>query len=144
MRWTRKLRLTSVADADGEVVWSWRPDAGAKVCGMIRKTTVARKPGHRGEREVNRKLPRGESRMTPSEPVVNEARVFHSFSHARLRLQRAPGIPCALLKREVQVKPAQNLRREREVLSVNDVPFENRIRRVGKGASAPCPPCRSK
>jgi len=30
MRWTRKLRLTSVADADGEVVWSWRPDAGVK------------------------------------------------------------------------------------------------------------------
>jgi hypothetical protein len=30
MRWTRELRLTSVAQADGEVVWSWRPDAGAK------------------------------------------------------------------------------------------------------------------
>src|SRR3981081_4778303 len=25
MRWTRKLRLTSVAQADGEVRWSWRP-----------------------------------------------------------------------------------------------------------------------
>ena len=27
-------RLTSVAFADGEVVWSWRPDAGAKFCGI--------------------------------------------------------------------------------------------------------------
>jgi hypothetical protein len=27
------LRETNVADADGEVVWSWRPDAGAKFCG---------------------------------------------------------------------------------------------------------------
>ena len=25
---------TNVADADGEVVWSWRPDAGVKLCGV--------------------------------------------------------------------------------------------------------------
>ena len=30
IRWTRRCRLTSGAAADGEVVWSWRPDAGAK------------------------------------------------------------------------------------------------------------------
>jgi hypothetical protein len=30
MRWTRRRRETSGAIADGEVVWSWRPDAGAK------------------------------------------------------------------------------------------------------------------
>jgi hypothetical protein len=47
------LRLTSAADADGEVVWSWRPDAGAKFCESHRGATVARKPGHRGEREVS-------------------------------------------------------------------------------------------
>jgi hypothetical protein len=34
--------------------------------------------------------------MTPSIPVVNESRVFQSLSHARLRVQRAPGFPCAL------------------------------------------------
>jgi hypothetical protein len=38
------LRLTSAADADGEVVWSWRPDAGVKWRGSIRAATVARKP----------------------------------------------------------------------------------------------------
>jgi hypothetical protein len=55
------------AGADGEVVWSWRPDAGVKSCGdasgptgfcdvsSIRKATVANKPGHRGEHEVSRK-----------------------------------------------------------------------------------------
>jgi hypothetical protein len=43
------------AGADGEVVWSWRPDAGVKPCGdashqpvrdasVIRKATVATKP----------------------------------------------------------------------------------------------------
>ena len=45
------LRLTSVTSADGEVVWSWRPDAGAK---LLNEVTVARKPGHRGEHEGNR------------------------------------------------------------------------------------------
>jgi hypothetical protein len=55
MRWTRELRLTSVAGADGEVVWSWRPDAGAKFREVICEATVAKKPGHRGEREVSRK-----------------------------------------------------------------------------------------
>ena len=30
MRWTRMLRETNVAEADGEIVWSWPPDAGVK------------------------------------------------------------------------------------------------------------------
>ena len=30
MRWTMRHQLTSDANADGEVVWFWRPDAGAK------------------------------------------------------------------------------------------------------------------
>ena len=30
MRWTRLVRKTNAAGADGEVVWSWRPDAGVK------------------------------------------------------------------------------------------------------------------
>jgi hypothetical protein len=37
--------------ADGEVVWSWRPDAGVKRAMMLRITrmTVITKPGHRGD-----------------------------------------------------------------------------------------------
>jgi hypothetical protein len=35
-------------------VWSWRPDAGVKLVELIPSATVARKPGHRGEREGNR------------------------------------------------------------------------------------------
>jgi len=30
MRWTRMARQTNVACADGEVVWSWPPDAEVK------------------------------------------------------------------------------------------------------------------
>jgi hypothetical protein len=41
-------------NADGEVVWSWRPDAGVKLAGNIPQATVANKPGHRGEHEISR------------------------------------------------------------------------------------------
>jgi len=30
MRWTPRCRVTRGIDANGEIVWSWRPDAGAK------------------------------------------------------------------------------------------------------------------
>ena len=42
---------TSDMDADGEVVWSWRPDAGAKLVMVLRitPTTVTTKPGLTGE-----------------------------------------------------------------------------------------------
>ena len=49
-------RLTSAADADGEVVWSWRPDAGAKFAeASFCKDDGGKKAGHRGEHEVSRK-----------------------------------------------------------------------------------------
>ena len=35
MRWTRRARETNVAEADGEVVWSWRSDAGVKFAKML-------------------------------------------------------------------------------------------------------------
>jgi hypothetical protein len=31
MRWTRMVRPTSAVTADGKGVWSWHPDAGAKL-----------------------------------------------------------------------------------------------------------------
>ena len=48
--------LTKGADADGEVVWFWRPDAGVKSVMMLRITPamVANKPGHQEEHEGNR------------------------------------------------------------------------------------------
>jgi hypothetical protein len=35
MRWTRRHHETGDANADGEAVWSWRPDAGAKLATML-------------------------------------------------------------------------------------------------------------
>jgi hypothetical protein len=63
MRWTRMARETNVAYADGEVVWSWRSEAGAKVAGSVPRTTVATKHGHRGERDIRRNPSRRECRL---------------------------------------------------------------------------------
>jgi hypothetical protein len=57
MRWTRRARETNVAGADGEVVWFWRSDAGAKFPERATRAlgmTVATKHGHREEHEGNR------------------------------------------------------------------------------------------
>ena len=45
------------AFADGQAVWSWRPDAGAKVLERAMRAlgvTGAKEPGPRGERGVSR------------------------------------------------------------------------------------------
>jgi len=39
MRWTRVRRQTTGARADGEIVWSWRSDAGAKVVKTLSRLT---------------------------------------------------------------------------------------------------------
>src|ERR1700736_2060650 len=90
MRWTRSARQTSVRDADGEVVWSWRPDAGVKLRSDFCAATVAKEPGHRGEREVSRKPSRRESRMFPVEPVVLPPCFFLHGTHG---CNRHPAFP---------------------------------------------------
>ena len=58
--------------------------------------TVSNKPGHRGEREVSRKtIARGMPGLLRC-TCGDYARVLCFISHARLRVQRAPGFPCAL------------------------------------------------
>ena len=46
------------AKAYGEVVWSWRRDAGVKLAENIPPMTVTTSPLHRGEYEVSRKATR--------------------------------------------------------------------------------------
>ena len=41
------IARTNDVAADGEVVWFWRPDAGAKLAETIPQVTVAKEPGHR-------------------------------------------------------------------------------------------------
>ncbi len=86
---------TNDADADGEVVWSWRPDAGVKPAGRLAGDGGKRARSPRRARRKPLKPLRGESRLIPSEPVVTTLVCFFIL-HARLRVQRAPGFPCAL------------------------------------------------
>jgi hypothetical protein len=63
MRWTRWCRQTSDVDADGEVVWSWRPLAGVKLATMLcivpmTVTQTSRTPG-RARRKPLKPLARG-------------------------------------------------------------------------------------
>src|SRR5437899_8378368 len=89
------LSMANGAKAYGEVVWSWRRDAGAKLAGSVPPATVAKKPAHRGEHEVSRKaIAQGMSDCLRC-PVCSCAPIC-AIWHTRPRVQRAPDIPCAL------------------------------------------------
>src|SRR5215510_8509502 len=72
MRWTRCVRLTSACHADGEVVWFWRPDAGAKL--LVIEHRWRRRWQESPVTGKSTKEPvtpsRRESRTAPVEPVV--------------------------------------------------------------------------
>ena len=98
MRWTRRVRWTSAPEADGQVVWSWLPDAGVKFPGSesFSGMTVARKPGHRGGLEAAVKtIARGMS--GDSGVTCTLVCALPLLLHTRPRAHRAPGIPCALM-----------------------------------------------
>src|SRR5205807_8806969 len=80
MRWTRRRRKTSVAQADGKVVWSCHPDAGVKLAGSDLQATVAKEPGHRGEHGISRKPLRGECRVISGVTVVTMLVRFFIFA----------------------------------------------------------------
>jgi hypothetical protein len=97
MRWTRGLRLTSVAQADGEVVWFWRPDAGAKFL----RSKLLRSDGGKKARSPRRarrkplKPLRREGRIASAEPVCSCAHFYVHLAHetagaARTRLSLHP------------------------------------------------------
>ena len=73
MRWTRARRQTTDAGADGQAVWSWRSEAGAKFARVQRalRVTVATKQRSPGRaRNTPLKPLRGEGRVFSAEPVV--------------------------------------------------------------------------
>ena len=47
--------MTGEPDADGEVVWSWRSEAGAKVAGHVPRMTVATKQRSPRRARISRK-----------------------------------------------------------------------------------------
>jgi hypothetical protein len=101
MRWTQWCRCARVAPTNdakayGEVVRSWRPDAGAKLCGMIHKATGARKPGPRESTKHTVKTIAQGVPDDPAELVVTAACLFICrWAKASVLAQRAKadGVP---------------------------------------------------
>src|SRR5205807_8151564 len=76
---------------------------------LFPQATVAKEPGHRGERGISRKtIVQGRPDQS-GEPVVTCSCALF-ISHARLRVHRAPGFPCALCFR--RRRSAQQLGRD--------------------------------
>src|SRR5882672_5538227 len=71
MRWTRKLRLTSVTRADGEVVWSWRPTLALSLLKQFGRRRWQKSSAHRGEREISRKTIAQGKPDASAEPVCS-------------------------------------------------------------------------
>jgi hypothetical protein len=69
-------------------------------CQVLRKYSARRRwlksPAHRGEHEISRKTIAQGMPGYSGEPVVTMLACFVLFSHARLRVHWASGIPCAL------------------------------------------------
>jgi hypothetical protein len=113
-----EVPLTSGAEADGEIVWSWRRDAGVKSAEVIPPATVAKEP-FTGESTYKPSKPFAQGRPDQfGEPVVITLVCFLT-SHARLRVHWAPGFPCALYSFEGRRFPklGQIVPRERGCLS---------------------------
>ena len=122
MRWTREAPKRRTAQpAYGEAVWSWRPDAGAKLAMMLRITPTmgAKEPGPQGERENKPLKPsRGECRVFSGVTVVTNARAFYTTraaagaSGARHSLR-----PLIIRRQGILIDLALDMRRDREAVS---------------------------
>jgi hypothetical protein len=118
MRWTRRSVRRALAVADGEAVWFWRPDAGAK---------FATTPTRRANDGVNKAGPReerGASRKTIAwgMPDVSGASAVNTHAHTRLpparmrlRVHWAPGIPRALLHEGDEIPRKARAQRRGEI-----------------------------
>jgi hypothetical protein len=126
--------MTNAVVADGEAVWSWRPDAGVKFVRNFSRATVARKPGHRGEHGISRKPLRRESRMPPLD-LYARVRFFVHFCTRDRGCSAHPAFPApsSLRGREINENLAQNMRRDCEVMHGDPPSLHAHLRVVGRG-----------
>jgi hypothetical protein len=86
---------TSDVAADGEIVWSWRPDAGAKFLrSKLLRGDGGKKPGSPGRSRISRKTI-AQGRPDVSGPACGSCRVLFCCTRA-MGASSAPGLPCAL------------------------------------------------
>jgi|SRR5882757_8486682 hypothetical protein len=100
MRWThiagRNSCATSGGCADGEVVWSWRSDAGAKLAKTL--TRLADDGGKKAWSPERARISRKTiAQGRPDDPPVPVVLPRAFFSARGPWVRWAPGLPCALL-----------------------------------------------
>jgi len=117
MRWTRSHRrkscATNEAAADGEVVWSWRSDAGVKVVktlSSVSRATVATKHGT-GRSRISRKNRCAGRAGISAEPVVRRVRFF---LHAAMGISRYPAFLRLSIARGTCLPHHSGAKRQRE------------------------------
>jgi hypothetical protein len=113
MRWTRSCRKTCGTVAYGQAVWSCFPDAGINP-GSRARGMVAKKPGTPGRARSSRKaIAQGVPGVSA---LPDDLCALYPFQHTRLRVRRAPGIPCALCfrRRDVDATTRAESRRGNE------------------------------
>ena len=95
-------------NAYGQAVWFRSPDAGIKFAEMIGKRWWLKSPAHQGERGVSRKaIAQG---MPDCSALPDDLWASFPFSPRGLRVQLAPGIPCALCFSRVAADKARAFR----------------------------------
>ena len=103
------------AEAYGQVVWSWRRDAGVKSAGAIPLATVTTSPLHRGEHEVSRKaIAQGMSECSPLTCMLVCAISCAILGTRDRGCSAHPAFPAPSISREGQriCKPRAKTRRE--------------------------------
>ena len=109
-------------NAYGEVVWSWRPDAGVKFRGnFVRRRWQESPVTGESTKQAVKTIAQGKLGVSGG-PVVTTLVCFLHL-HTRLRVQRASGFPCALcfLGRMVHAQPGRIAPRDRGTASTNYV-----------------------
>ena len=101
MRWPRQRVRRARLVADGEAVWFWRPNAGAKFATTpTRRADDGGTAGPREEREISRKtIAWGMPDVSGASAVNTRVHTSLPPAHSRLRVHWAPGIPRALSDR---------------------------------------------
>jgi hypothetical protein len=120
MRWTWSLRKTiaGVRGRRSRVVLTprWLVSSSREAHASLGATVTNKLWSRRGEHGISRKPSRREGRIASAEPVCSCA-PFSLLMHARPRVQRAPGLPCALFIQRGPTnlqKLGRNAPRERE------------------------------
>ena len=102
MRWPQRGVRRALLVADGEAVWFWRPNAGAKFATTpTRRADDGGTAGPREERGVSRKtIAWGMPDVSGASAVNTGVHTQLTYARTRLRVHWAPGIPRALVSRK--------------------------------------------